>query len=173
MLSRRKFGLLLTTAIIMTGASRVTLFDRQAQAAGGKHFEITRSDEEWRRLLTPDQYEILRGHGTERAGSSPLDDEKRAGTFACAGCDLPLFSSKTKYDSRTGWPSFWAPLDDAIGTSVDNSFFMTRIEVHCRRCGGHLGHVFEDGPPPTGLRYCMNGIAMTFVPDEAQTSGNT
>ncbi|MGI9416202.1 MAG: peptide-methionine (R)-S-oxide reductase MsrB [Geminicoccaceae bacterium] len=173
MLSRRKFGLLLTTAIIMTGASRLTLFDRQAQAADEKHFEITRSDEEWRRLLTPDQYEILRGHGTERAGSSPLDDEKRAGTFACAGCDLPLFSSKTKYDSRTGWPSFWAPLDDAIGTSVDNSFFMTRIEVHCRRCGGHLGHVFEDGPPPTGLRYCMNGIAMTFVPDEAQTSGNT
>ncbi len=173
MLSRRKFGLLLTTAIIMTGASRVTLFDRQAKAADGKHFEITRSDEEWRRLLTPEQYEVLRRHGTERPGSSPLDDEKRAGIFACAGCDLPLFSSDTKYDSRTGWPSFWAPLDDAIGTSIDDSLFMTRIEVHCRRCGGHLGHVFEDGPPPTGLRYCMNGVAMTFVPDESQTSGNT
>lgn len=173
MLSRRKFGLLLTTAIMMTGASRLMLFDHEAKAAAGKQFEITRSDEEWRRLLTPEQYEVLRGHGTERPGSSPLDDEKRAGTFACAGCDLPLFSSDTKYDSRTGWPSFWAPLDDAIGTSIDNNLFMTRTEVHCHRCGGHLGHVFEDGPPPTGLRYCMNGVAMTFVPDDLSTSGNT
>ena len=173
MLSRRKFGLLLTTAIIMTGASRLTLFDHPAEAADEKHFEITRPDDEWRRLLTPEQYEVLRGHGTERPGSSPLDDEKRAGIFAFAGCELPLFSSETKYDSRTGWPSFWEPLDDAIGISIDNSLFMTRTEVHCRRCGGHLGHVFEDGPPPTGLRYCMNGVAMAFVPDDASTSGNT
>jgi peptide-methionine (R)-S-oxide reductase len=110
---------------------------------------------------------VLREHGTERAGTSPLDHEKRAGTFVCAGCELALFSSETKYDSGTGWPSFWAPLDNAIGTSEDNTFFTTRTEVHCRRCGGHLGHVFEDGPQPTGLRYCMNGVAMTFVPAQA------
>ena len=173
MLSRRRFGLLLTTAIVMTGASRLTLFDREARAAAEKEFEITRSDEEWRHLLTPEQYEVLRGHGTEPPGSSPLDHEEQDGIFECAGCDQPLFSSETKYDSHTGWPSFWAPLDDAIGTSIDNSLFITRTEVHCRRCGGHLGHVFEDGPPPTGLRYCMNGVAMTFVPDDAPTSGNT
>jgi peptide-methionine (R)-S-oxide reductase len=129
-------------------------------------FEVARSEEEWRRLLTPAQYAVLRKHGTERAGTSPLDKEYRKGTFLCAGCALPLFASATKFDSRTGWPSFWAPLDGAVGTSEDRSFlFITRTEVHCRRCGGHLGHVFEDGPPPTGLRYCMNGVAMTFVPD--------
>jgi peptide-methionine (R)-S-oxide reductase len=138
-----------------------------AMAAGPGSFEITRTDEEWRRLLSPAAYDVLRGHGTERAGTSPLDAEKRAGTFHCAGCDLPLYSSATKYDSGTGWPSFWAPLEGAIGTSEDRSFFMTRTEVHCRRCGGHLGHVFEDGPPPTGLRYCMNGVAMTFRPADA------
>jgi peptide-methionine (R)-S-oxide reductase len=109
---------------------------------------------------------VLREHGTEYAGSSPLDREKRRGTFHCAGCDLPLFSSETKYDSRTGWPSFWQPLANAIGTSIDRSLFSVRTEVHCRRCGGHLGHVFEDGPRPTGLRYCMNGVAMTFKPSK-------
>ena len=129
-------------------------------AAGG--FEVEKPDAEWRRLLTPAQYAVLRGHGTERAGSSPLDAEKRRGTFACAGCTLPLFSSDTKFDSRTGWPSFTAPLGQAVGTSEDRGLLMTRIEVHCRRCGGHLGHVFGDGPPPTGKRYCMNGVAMTF-----------
>jgi peptide-methionine (R)-S-oxide reductase len=103
-------------------------------------------------------------HGTERAGTSPLVKEHREGTFLCAGCALPLFSSKSKYDSHTGWPSFWAPLPDAVGTSEDRSFLMARTEVHCRRCGGHLGHVFDDGPPPTGLRYCMNGVALTFRP---------
>ena len=129
-------------------------------------FEVARSDEEWRRLLTPAQYVVLRKHGTERAGTSPLDKEYRKGTFLCAGCALPLFSSATKFDSRTGWPSFWAPLAGAVDTSEDRSFlFITRTEVHCRRCGGHLGHVFDDGPPPTGLRYCMNGVAMTFVAD--------
>jgi peptide-methionine (R)-S-oxide reductase len=136
-----------------------------AKAAGGKGpFEVTKTEAEWRKLLTPQQYYVLRDHGTERAGTSPLDKEKRKGVFHCAGCDLPLFTSETKYDSGTGWPSFWKPIDGAVGTSEDNSFFTTRTEVHCRRCGGHLGHVFEDGPKPTGLRYCMNGVAMIFKP---------
>lgn len=127
-----------------------------------KTFEVTKSDKEWRAELSPDQYYVLRDHGTERAGSSPLDKEYGKGTFICAGCRLPLFSSETKFDSRTGWPSFWRPLDDAVGTSTDRGFFMVRTEVHCRRCGGHLGHVFDDGPQPTGLRYCMNGVALKF-----------
>jgi len=122
------------------------------------------SDSEWRKRLSPAQYNVLRNHGTERPGSSPLNHEKRSGTFACAGCDLPLFSSDAKFESGTGWPSFFKPLDNAIGTKSDRSFFMTRIEGHCRRCLGHLGHVFEDGPPPTGLRYCMNGVALKFEP---------
>ncbi|MFN7190890.1 MAG: peptide-methionine (R)-S-oxide reductase MsrB [Rhodospirillales bacterium] len=127
---------------------------------------MERSDEEWRRVLTPQQYAVLRGHGTERAGSSPLDREKRVGFFHCAGCDAPLFDSKKKFDSRTGWPSFTDTLPDACGRSEDRKFFMTRLEVHCARCKGHLGHVFEDGPRPTGLRYCMNGVALKFVPTE-------
>jgi len=135
-----------------------------ARAAEGEAFEVVRSEAEWRQALTPAQFNVLREHGTERAGSSPLDKEYRKGTYHCAGCDLPLFSSETKFDSGTGWPSFWAPIEGAIGTSVDKSLFFTRTEVHCRRCGGHIGHVFEDGPPPTGLRYCMNGVALTFVP---------
>jgi peptide-methionine (R)-S-oxide reductase len=136
-----------------------------SDAAPGEKFEVEKTDEEWRRLLTPAQYDVLRKHGTERAGTSPLNHEKRKGTFACAGCDLPLFSSETKYDSKTGWPSFYAPLPNAIGTATDHVLLLPRTEVHCRRCGGHLGHVFEDGPPPTGLRYCMNGVAMKFLPD--------
>lgn len=123
------------------------------------------SDAQWREKLTPEQYRVLREHGTERAGTSPLNQEKRAGVFHCAGCDLPLFSSTTKYESGTGWPSFFEPLPDAIGTRTDRSWFMVRTEVHCRRCGGHLGHVFDDGPKPTGLRYCMNGVALVFVPE--------
>ena len=125
-------------------------------------FPVQKTDEEWRARLTPQQYRVLRGHATEARFSSPLDREKRRGTFVCAGCDQPLFSSATKFDSGTGWPSFWEPLPNAIGTSVDRSLFMIRTEVHCARCGGHLGHVFDDGPPPTGLRYCMNGAAMRF-----------
>jgi peptide-methionine (R)-S-oxide reductase len=134
------------------------------EPAHAQTFEITKSDEEWKTQLTPEQYRVLRHEGTEVPYSSPLNDEHRKGVFACAGCDLPLFSSDTKFDSRTGWPSFWQPLSNAVGTSDDYKLLMKRVEVHCRRCGGHLGHVFEDGPKPTGLRYCMNGVAMTFKP---------
>ena len=136
----------------------------KTDAAPAAKFEIEKSDEEWRKLLTPAQYDVLRKHGTERPGTSPLNAEKRKGTFACAGCELPLFASETKYESGTGWPSFWRPLPDAIGTTEDRLLFVPRTEVHCRRCGGHLGHVFEDGPKPTGLRYCMNGVALNFQP---------
>ena len=131
-----------------------------------KPFEITKTDEEWRKTLTPDQHAVLRKHGTERAGTSPLNGEKRHGRFKCAGCGEPLFSSDAKFESGTGWPSFWAPLEQAVETSTDRSLFMARTEVHCRRCGGHLGHVFEDGPQPTGLRYCLNGVALDFEPRE-------
>lgn len=133
-------------------------------AAGAENFEVTLTEAEWRARLSPEAYAVLREEGTERAGTSPLDAEKRVGTFICAGCELPLFASATKYDSRTGWPSFWEPLPDAVATKPDPGLFGSRTEVHCRRCGGHLGHVFDDGPQPTGLRYCMNGVAMAFVP---------
>ena len=135
-----------------------------ADAATARAYEVVKTEAQWREMLTPAQFRILRQAGTERPYSSPLDREKRAGTFTCAGCQLPLFSSATKFDSRTGWPSFWKPLDGAVVEDSDTTLGMTRVEVLCRRCGGHLGHVFEDGPPPTGLRYCMNGLAMGFVP---------
>ena len=138
-----------------------------ASGSAAGQFEITHSDTEWRQLLTPAQYHVLREEGTERPYSSPLNDEHRSGVFACAGCKLDLFSSSTKFDSHTGWPSFWAPLDHAVATREDGSFGMVRTEVHCLRCGGHLGHVFDDGPKPTGLRYCMNGVAMNFTPGAA------
>jgi len=127
-------------------------------------FEVTLTEAGWRARLSPEAFAVLREEATERAGSSPLDREKRAGTFHCAGCDLPLFASGAKYDSGTGWPSFWQPLPDAVRTRPDRGLFGTRTEVHCRRCGGHLGHVFDDGPQPSGKRYCMNGVAMAFVP---------
>jgi peptide-methionine (R)-S-oxide reductase len=127
-------------------------------------FEVTKIDSEWRSILTPAQYDVLRQEATEPPGSSPLLHEHREGIFACAGCELPLFRSETKYDSGTGWPSFWSPIEGAVGTRSDRKLWMERTEVHCRRCGGHLGHVFKDGPPPTGLRYCMNGLALKFVP---------
>lgn len=129
--------------------------------------EVTKTDEEWRKVLTDEQYRVLRKHGTERAGTSPLDREKRQGIFHCAGCGLALFASEAKFDSGTGWPSFFQPLDRAVETTEDRSWFMRRTEVHCRRCGGHLGHVFPDGPQPTGLRYCMNGVSMTFEPSSS------
>lgn len=133
-------------------------------AAAGENFEFQLSEEEWRARLSPQAYAVLREEATERAGTSPLNHEKRAGVFHCAGCDLPLFTSAAKYESGTGWPSFWQPLPNAVGEREDRGWFMTRTEVHCRRCGGHLGHVFPDGPQPTGLRYCMNGVALKFVP---------
>ncbi len=125
-------------------------------------FPVTKTDAEWQAELSPSQYQVLRQHGTERAGTSPLNLEKREGTFRCAGCGQALFDSSTKYESGSGWPSFFAPLEGAVGTTVDGSHFMVRTEVHCSSCGGHLGHVFEDGPRPTGLRYCMNGAALKF-----------
>jgi peptide-methionine (R)-S-oxide reductase len=131
-----------------------------------QHYPVEKTEEEWRSALSPDAFRVLRKHGTERAGTSPLNAEKREGTFICAGCGAPLFDSKTKYESGTGWPSFYAPKDGAVGTSTDRSFFTTRTEVHCARCGGHLGHVFPDGPAPTGQRYCMNGVAMGFKSKE-------
>ena len=125
-------------------------------------FPIQKSDDEWRKSLDPQQYQVLRKHGTERAGTSPLNNEKRAGTFHCAGCGEPLFDSSTKYESGSGWPSFWQPMPGAVGTTSDTSHFMTRTAVPCAKCGGHLGHVFPDGPKPTGERYCMNGAALKF-----------
>ncbi len=134
----------------------------KGQTAEAEAFEVARSEQEWREALTPAQFQVLRKHGTERAGSSPLNAEHRPGIFVCTGCGQELFPAATKFESGTGWPSFTAPIEGGVATSTDRTLFMSRVEVHCRRCGGHLGHVFEDGPAPTGLRYCMNGAAMTF-----------
>lgn len=152
MLTRRQFG------AVSFGALAAFSTVRAAEAG----YAFTKTDAEWRTMLTSAQYKVLRKAGTERAGSSPLDREKRTGTFHCAGCDQALFSSKTKYDSGTGWPSFYAPLPGAVGTKAERGLFGTQTEVHCSNCGGHLGHVFNDGPVPTGKRYCMNGVAMSF-----------
>ncbi|MEA5534109.1 peptide-methionine (R)-S-oxide reductase MsrB [Crocosphaera sp. XPORK-15E] len=129
-----------------------------------KQFEVSKTEQEWKEILDPEQFNVLRKHGTERAGASPLDKQYGEGVYECAGCGQPVFTSDTKYDSGTGWPSFFNPIEGAIETTVDRSFFMTRTEVHCSRCGGHLGHVFSDGPKPTGKRYCMNGVSLKFQP---------
>jgi peptide-methionine (R)-S-oxide reductase len=164
---RRTFltTVLATLPATLTGC--LAAADEDGQTDGKGAFEVVKTDAEWRKILTPAQYRVLRKHETERAGSSPLNDEHRAGIYHCAGCDLPLYSSAAKFESGTGWPSFTAPLPNAIGTSIDRSLLEMRTEVHCRRCGGHLGHVFPDGPPPTGQRYCMNGVAMVFKPEAA------
>ena len=158
--------------VLMAGVGGLAILAAQRfglapSAPAAEDFEIKHTDAEWRALLAPDQYAVLRRGGTERPFSSPLDHEDRAGVFACAGCRLLVFSSAAKFDSHTGWPSFSAPLENAVATSDDHWLGILRTEVHCRRCGGHLGHVFDDGPPPTGRRYCMNGVAMTFAATSA------
>lgn len=159
----------MTRRAILGGGTAAMLFGifGSANAKPARRYEVMLSEAQWRQRLSPQAFAVLRKEGTERPGSSPLDKEKRAGTYTCAGCALPLFASGTKFESGTGWPSFWKPLANAVGTTVDKSMFMARTEVHCRRCGGHLGHVFNDGPKPTGLRYCMNGVAMKFRPGRA------
>ena len=139
---------------------------RMSPAAAGEKFEIEKTEAEWRAQLTPQQYEILRNHGTERPGSSPLLKEHRKGIFACAGCDLPLFSSETKFESGTGWPSFFQIIEGHVATKTDYKLILPRTEYHCARCGGHQGHVFEDGPPPTGLRFCVNSESLVFTAEE-------
>ena len=162
MISRRNFAILGLSGAAVGALAGRSVMDASADT---KVFEVTRTDEEWQRVLTKEQYYVLRKHGTERAGTSPLDREKRKGTFVCAACYFPLFDSKTKYDSGTGWPSFFDAIKGAIGTSTDFKLILPRTEYHCARCGGHQGHVFGDGPPPTGQRYCNNGVAVEFVPE--------
>jgi len=161
-ITRRHF-LLGATGFAALAASGFVLRPGQATRAAEGTFEVNFTEAEWREQLSPEAFTVLREHGTERPYTSPLNEESRTGTFVCAGCELPLFTSDTKYDSRTGWPSFYDFIPGSLGTSVDTSYFMTRTEVHCSRCGGHQGHVFEDGPPPTGLRYCINGVSLRFV----------
>jgi peptide-methionine (R)-S-oxide reductase len=166
----RRYFLEGSTAIVGTAVLSRNLFsifyggDSKTMTTSKSQFAITKPEEEWRSILTPEQFRVLRKHGTEPAFSSSLDKQYEEGTFVCAGCGQALFTSDTKFNSGTGWPSFFQPIEGAIATTVDRSFFMTRIEVHCSNCGGHLGHVFDDGPAPTGKRYCMNGVAMNFVP---------
>ncbi|GAB2174579.1 peptide-methionine (R)-S-oxide reductase MsrB [Dongia sp. agr-C8] len=164
MLSRRW---LLTGGVFGAAALAAHRFLRPGAPQAEEIFAVMHSDAEWRARLSAEQYAVLRQEGTERPFTSPLLEEHRQGVFGCAGCGLELFASETKFDSGTGWPSFWKPLDHAVGETSDTSFMMVRTAVHCAQCGGHLGHVFDDGPPPTGLRYCMNGVAMTFTPTAA------
>jgi peptide-methionine (R)-S-oxide reductase len=158
--------LFLQAGVVIVGATLLPRFFNQRteiMAASKTEFEITKSEAEWKTTLTPEQFRVLRKHGTERAFTSPLDKEYAKGTYICAACELPLFTSETKFNSGTGWPSFFDPIEGGVGSTVDRSFLMTRTEIHCSRCGGHLGHVFNDGPAPTGKRYCMNGVALKFI----------
>ncbi len=159
-MNRRNFSILASLAGLAGGASWLSL---RASAENAEVFEINKTAEEWKAVLTPQQFAVMREEATERAWTSSLLEEHRKGTFTCAGCALPLYASETKYDSGTGWPSFFDVLPNAVGKKEDKTLFSTRTEVHCKRCGGHLGHVFEDGPQPTGLRYCMNGVSLNFV----------
>ncbi len=163
MMNRRLF---LAGSALGLAAAPLAMSARSTHAAAGS-FPVTHTADEWRKLLTPEQYNILREEGTEYPGSSALLNEHRKGTFSCVGCDQALFSSETKFESGTGWPSFWAPLNNAVGTVRDTTLGMVRVAVNCARCGGHLGHVFDDGPKPTGLRYCMNGAVLKFSPASA------
>lgn len=163
-IDRRTFGFGTLAAAGFGLSAKDTLAEENKKMT----FEVTKSEEEWRQLLTPEQFYVLRKHGTERAHTSPLDKNYSTGVYSCAGCGQELFVSQTKFDSRTGWPSFYQPIDGKVGTSTDRSFFMVRTEVHCGRCGGHLGHVFNDGPQPTGLRYCINGVSLKFQPEGEQ-----
>lgn len=163
MITRRAFiaATLTVTAFVAGKAYAMGIFSKK----DARSFPFTLTDAEWKARLTPEQYRVLRGHGTERAGTSPLNEEKRAGTYHCAGCGHPLFDAAAKYESGSGWPSFYQPLNEgAVGKGVDHKLGYPRVEIHCANCGGHLGHVFEDGPPPTGLRYCMNGVSLAFKP---------
>jgi len=173
MINRRTFGLAGAATALVAGwavfRGGTTADSASAGDANAKTFEITKTEDEWRKILTKEQFAVLRKHKTEYPFTSPLNKIHEDGTFHCAGCDLALFSSKTKFESGTGWPSFWAPLENAVGTKTDYLIGFPRTEVHCRRCGGHLGHVFNDGPPPTRKRYCMNGIAMTFKPAKKES----
>ena len=163
-----------TRRYLLAGAGLTALalvrWPNPASAVTQGSFEVQKTEEEWRKILTKQQYDVLRKHGTEIPGSSPLNQEKRNGVFSCAGCDLPLFSSETKFESGTGWPSFYQPLENAVGKTEDRAYGMLRTEVHCRRCGGHLGHVFDDGPKPTGLRYCIDGFGLVFHPAPASAT---
>jgi len=167
-LNRRQFLLSATGTTVVAGSLLYYLINSGREdtmtTTKEENFEITKTEAQWKETLSPEQFYVLRKHGTERARTSSLDKVYAAGTYACAGCDLPLFTAETKFDSGTGWPSFYQPIAGAVATSVDRSLFSTRVEVHCHRCGGHLGHVFDDGPAPTGKRYCMNGVAMKFIP---------
>lgn len=161
-MNKRNFLIAGTGILGIAGLWRYAPWAASRLSATTETFEITKTEDEWRQLLSPQAFKVLRQQGTERPGTSPLDHEFGQGSYACAGCDLPLFTSETKFNSGTGWPSFYAPIAGAIGTAEDRSMLISRTEVHCHRCGGHLGHVFADGPPPTGQRYCMNGVALKF-----------
>ena len=163
-MNRRKFLFNTAAGLALFAGSGLLLRLGEADSAAAAIFPVSKSDAEWQKALTPEQYAVLRQEATEQPGTSPLNAEKRKGTFTCAGCDQAVYSSDKKFDSGTGWPSFWESIPSAVGLKEDNSLFMTRTEVHCSNCGGHLGHVFDDGPPPTGKRHCINGVAMNFRP---------